>query len=183
MQRNYEIFLDISIGLFIISGGLSIVNNGFSESQWTEDGGISKGLPVDNTWFSGVLWLRDYRISRSLSIGDTGTSRGLSIRDSGISMGSFNQRSFNVNVLLGNILKGNLWFPKKFFETAFHVLLHILNPLIDIYICTLHSEHMKRSIVFNGAYVSAGYALVKTSFKIIASKWDHGFWREIPWKN
>ena len=169
-------------------GGLPIVNTGFSEGQSTGDSGISEDLAIVNTGFSGSPSTRDgrnfrgsanlvkpgdSRISKGLSIGDNGIFRVLSIRDGEVSMGSFNRESFNVNVIAGDILKGILWFSNKCFEIAIHTLLYILNPLVNINICTIHPRILsiqKDLLYMARIYVSVGHVLVKTTFKIIAPK-------------
>ena len=59
-----------------------------------------------------------------------------------------------------------------------------VKPTIKI-ICIIyrHIQSIRSDLLyFAKLYVSVEYVLVKTTFEIIASNWDHGFWREHPKK-
>ena len=59
--------------------------------------------------------------------------------------------------------------------------LHLLNQLIDINIFTIHPhiQNIKKYLLYLAKpYISVEFGLVKRAFEIIASKWDHGLWKE-----
>ena len=75
-------------------------------------------------------------------------------------------------------MKRILWFPNKCSKIAVHALLHILNPLVDINICTFHPhiQSLRKDLLhMPRLYVSVGYVIMKPTLKIIAPKWDHSF--------